>query len=86
MPAPPTPPPPAPPPAALMPADQAAPDATSFNFAAQEATSGSHIDVAIAPPLPYLPLVKPLLKGWTLAAQNCSAQGAGAFTGEVCRA
>jgi triosephosphate isomerase len=68
-----------------MPADQAAPDATSFNFAAQEATSGSHIDVAIAPPLPYLPLVKPLLKGWTLAAQNCSAQGAGAFTGEVCR-
>jgi triosephosphate isomerase len=28
-------------------------------------------------------LVKPLLKGWSLAAQNCSATAAGAFTGEA---
>jgi triosephosphate isomerase len=66
-----------------MPGDQATPADTSFNFVAQQSTSGGHIDVAIAPPLPYLHLVKPLLKGWSLAAQNSSSQGAGAFTGEV---
>jgi triosephosphate isomerase len=66
-----------------MPGDQGDATGTCFNFAAQEATSGRRIDVAVAPPLPYLTLVKPLLKGWSLAAQNCSAQGNGAFTGEV---
>jgi hypothetical protein len=34
-----------------MPADQSTPDAASFNFVAQESTSGAHIDVVIAPPL-----------------------------------
>jgi triosephosphate isomerase len=66
-----------------MTADQATADAASFSFSAQQSTSGAHVDVVVAPPLVYLPLVKPLLKGWTLCAQNCSATAAGAFTGEA---
>ncbi|MEM0953633.1 MAG: triose-phosphate isomerase [Pseudomonadota bacterium] len=45
----------------------------------------SHVDVVVAPPFPYLAQVKALLKGSTidLAAQTCSANVQGAYTGDV---
>lgn len=48
-------------------------------FDAIKKGAGDKADVVVCPPFIYLPL----LKGLTLGAQNISAEGKGAFTGEV---
>ena len=47
-------------------------------------TDMSKVDVVVAPTFVYLDKVKTALRpDWAVAAQNCSAQGNGAFTGEI---
>jgi len=41
------------------------------------------VDVCVAPPALYLLTVKQELPGYLVGAQNCSATGNGAFTGEI---
>lgn len=52
-------------------------------FAAGWAPEDASATVVLAPPYPYLPLMAEHLPGVGLAAQDCSANDGGAFTGEV---
>ncbi len=47
------------------------------------ASSLSGVEIAIAPPFPYLIELADSGGRWSIAGQNCSAEPAGAFTGEV---
>jgi triosephosphate isomerase len=52
-------------------------------FAAAWTVQRDDVDVVLAPPYPYLGQLAVALPGVGLAAQDCSAQVEGAFTGEV---
>ena len=41
------------------------------------------IEIAIAPPFPFLTELEPSGGAWSLSGQDCSAHASGAFTGEV---
>jgi triosephosphate isomerase len=50
---------------------------------ASEAAGMSGVEIAIAPPYPYLTDLESPEGLWSLAGQDCSAETRGAFTGEV---
>jgi triosephosphate isomerase len=60
------------------------PEALAFRDAfLHEAGRFADVEVAIAPPYPFLADLAESRGRWSLAAQDCSAERAGAFTGEV---
>ena len=60
------------------------PEALAFRDAfGRESESLGGVEVAIAPPYPYLSDLASPAGGWSLAGQDCSAEARGAFTGEV---
>jgi len=48
-----------------------------------EAQRITGVEIAIAPPFPFLTDLEPSGRRWTLSGQDCSAQASGAYTGEV---
>lgn len=55
----------------------------TFQSELQDDTAG-RIDILVCPPVVYLDICRSLLPSWvSLGAQNISAEGEGAFTGEV---
>lgn len=48
-----------------------------------ESSAKKNVKAVIAPPFPFLPVIKPILKKVSLGAQNLFWENSGAFTGEV---
>ena len=60
------------------------PEALAFRDTfAREAEALGGVEIAIAPPYPFLPDLESSGGAWSLAGQDCSAEARGAFTGEV---